>query len=386
MGGRIWYKGTQRADDSFDAHAEDYRFPLQDLSLSSPRSSLDSEFCFTFADIDRTTTPLGIPWELNKDTAFAFFALYIGLLWNIVALTVELSEGKKEKYQRAVETWRTKETHVLLEVQQLYGKLLHACLVVPAGRAYLTSLEAMLGICGNRPFMPFHSVKHLDEDLNWWSATLARPFVGRSIMQPQSLVDLHAFCDASTSVGVAITINGHWRAWTLRPGWQTLDGQRDIGWAECAGLELLILAIIQESIDSSHRHFRIYCDNRGIVDGWRNGRSRNRETNSIFRRIHARLAALNDEFSFHPRYVPSRDNPADGPSRGIFPPSRFLLPPVTLPDALSKFLVDAVIDSHPISICTPSQQPPDIELVDETPAQSFGDELFRYRTAWSEKT
>ena len=44
--------------------------------------------------------------------------------------------------------------HNLLEVQELYGKLLHAALVIPAGRAHLTSLEAMLAAFNDNPFLP----------------------------------------------------------------------------------------------------------------------------------------------------------------------------------------------------------------------------------------
>ena len=37
-------------------------------------------------------------------------------------------------------------THSLEDVEKLYGQLLHVCLVVPMGRAYLTELERMLNI------------------------------------------------------------------------------------------------------------------------------------------------------------------------------------------------------------------------------------------------
>jgi hypothetical protein len=39
--------------------------------------------------------------------------------------------------------------------------------------------------------------------------------------------------------------------------------------------------------------------------------------------------------------VPSSSNPADGPSRGIYPPSSLLLPPITLPPGLEQFLTDS---------------------------------------------
>lgn len=158
---------------------------------------------------------------------------------------VELSPVKKGKYLAGIEEWCSRSMHVLPDVQKLYGKLLHSCLVLRMGHTYLTSLETMLRISNNCPFMPHHPVKHLSKDLDWWCAELGQSFIGKSISQPGVLIDMHTFSDASSTVSIAIVINGYWRAWTLQPGWQTLDGKRDIGWAECVGFELLTLTILQ---------------------------------------------------------------------------------------------------------------------------------------------
>jgi hypothetical protein len=128
---------------------------------------------------------------------------------------VQLSAAKKEKYLASIAEWRVRKTHILLDVQKLYSRLLHSCLVIPAGCAYLTSLETMLIICTNHLFMPHHPPRHIDEDLDWWFTYLNQPFVRRPISKLTSLTDIHAFSDVSTSIGIAIVINGHWWAWTL---------------------------------------------------------------------------------------------------------------------------------------------------------------------------
>lgn len=97
---------------------------------------------------------------------FALMVLYLRLLWNLVRLMVKLSVAKKMKYLAAIMEWQSYITHVLLDIQRLYRKLLHFCLVVLIGRAYLMSLETMLRVCANSPFMPHHAVKHLKEDFN----------------------------------------------------------------------------------------------------------------------------------------------------------------------------------------------------------------------------
>jgi len=77
----------------------------------------------------------------------------------------------------AVEEWERKPMHTLLEVQQLHGKLLHVTLVVPAGRAYLTNLEAMLGIFHNHPFLPWTPPRHTANDLEWWKHLFRQPII-----------------------------------------------------------------------------------------------------------------------------------------------------------------------------------------------------------------
>ena len=106
------------------------------------------------ADIDNLSDDLGIPWERTKDVKFAPSLPYIGFLWNIEAKTVSIPEAKKTKYLVAIADWHAADTHTLEEAQRLHRRLMHACYVVPAGRAYLTSLEAFLGVFHDCPFLP----------------------------------------------------------------------------------------------------------------------------------------------------------------------------------------------------------------------------------------
>lgn len=216
---------------------------------------------------------------------------------------------------------------MLIETQRLFGKLLYACLVVPAGRAYLTELEAMLPIFGNRPHVPHSPPRNCAADLRWWSATLRQHSVSRLIPGPCEVLDPNAYSDASSGVGIAIWINGWWRAWCLIPGWKT--DNRDIGWAEAIGFEFLVLAITQSLEPRPTPYVKVYGDNRGIVEGWWRGRSRNRPTNGVFKCIHSITESASCTILTH--YVPSALNPADDPSRGKYPPRSLLLPPPSYP-------------------------------------------------------
>ncbi|KAF5383295.1 hypothetical protein D9615_004779 [Tricholomella constricta] len=310
---RIWYRGETMPNGLPMEFDEDLSYPVRDLSNSSPRSTLDAAYSYASADIDRVSETLGIPWEPTKTVEFDHHVQYLGLAWDLQEQSVSLPSAKKEKYLRAIQEWESQCTHTQEATQKLYGKLLHASLIIPAGRAYLTRLETMLGTFHGRPFTPHHAPTGTADDLGWWSRTLKHPCITRRIPGPIVLVDRQAFSDASSGVGIGITVGNRWRAWRLIPGWSG-EG-RDIGWAEAVGFELLICTLL--TVSSEGDELQVFGDNRGVVEGWWKGRSRNRPTNEVFKRIHARLA--NHACVIHSRYVPSRLNPAGKPSYTPFP-------------------------------------------------------------------
>ena len=100
-------------------------------------------------------------------------------------------------------------------------------------------------------------------------------------------------------------------------------------------MELLIRTILSAN---TLQGVQVFGDNTGVVEGWWTGRSRNTETNAVFRRIHELLEKHDTILTT--RYVNTSHNPADGPSRGAYPPTHLLLPPLNLPDELKPFLID----------------------------------------------
>ena len=91
---------------------------------------------------------------------------FLGFDWNLSDCTVALTEGKRIKYRTAIEAWLPNPTHDLEVTQRLYSKLLHTCLVIPAGQAYLTNLEVLMASFNNNPFVPHHAPRHTATDLS----------------------------------------------------------------------------------------------------------------------------------------------------------------------------------------------------------------------------
>ena len=333
-GGRVWFGGKGLPSGEAEEFDEDCSEELRDLSQASLRAAGDQDFTYADADIDELSACLGIRWQTSKTIPFGTEVPYLGFRWDMRTQLVHLPDEKKVKYLAAIADWQSKRTHNLLETQQLHGKLLHAALVIPAGRAHLTNLEAMLASFNSSPFLPHTPPRDTPHDLAWWQRQLGRANLFIPIPRPHPLVEYRAYSDASSGFGVAITVGERWRAWRLVPGWKSQG--RDIQWAEAIGFELLTICVY--SLSGRGDHIVVYGDNRGVVKGWWKRCSANRPTNHVFRRI-LQLSEDRDR-SVHTRYVPSADNPADAPSRGRYPPRSQLLDPITVPDAARPLLID----------------------------------------------
>ncbi|KAF7343054.1 Reverse transcriptase/ribonuclease H [Mycena venus] len=305
-GGRLWWGGAELPDGRIEEYDEDFTFPIRDLSGASPRSEVDSQYCYNFDDIDRVSIPLGMPWKTSKDFQFSSAAPFTGIIWDLDTRRISLTTEKKAKYRDDIAAWRSKRTHVLSDVRKLHGKLIHSCLIVPRGRAYLTGLEAMARYFHNSPFMPRTAPRSLAADLDWWFQILSSADLSRPIPGPCEVVNVHAYSDASSGIGIAIIIGPRWRAWRLVPGWESK--LRHIGWAEAIGFKFLVRTLILVC-KNLPPHIVVYGDNRGVVEGWWNGRSSNEEINTVFRRIHSISTDAN--VTIHTRYVPTDSNPAD---------------------------------------------------------------------------
>jgi hypothetical protein len=336
LGARRGWDGGDLPDGRPMELFEDYAFALQDLSRASPRSEHDARFTYAFQDIAALSDELGVIFGTDKDVPFGSSAPFTGLVWDVQSKTVGVADKKRLKYLAAIEVFVGSTTASLRDAQSVYGKLSYTTLVVAEGRAYLTGLERFMGAFARatNPFVRHRITDDIRRDLEWWTARLGTSIVPRALPVPAVVNDTRAYSDASSGVGIGIYIDGWWRAWRLRERWNA-DG-RDIGWAEAVGFELLLKILIGQGLVDQHAI--VWGDNKGVVEGWWRGRSRNIYTNQVFRRIHPLVGAA--ALHVHTRYVRSADNPADEPSRGIYGDAQRVLPRVELGPELEPYLLD----------------------------------------------
>jgi hypothetical protein len=205
---------------------------------------------------------------------------------------------------------------------------------------------------GFKPNTPVHTKHKLSipaaDDISWWRAKLSESFVGLTIMRPPDPLPNELFVDASTGWGIGLILDGKWLAWELKDGWKS-DG-RDIGWAEMVAVELAVRTLVTAKF--SNCHIIIRSDNKGVTGALAAGRSRGTQQNAILREI---VKLIQDKRIWVSTvWVSTHSNPADGPSRGVFPnrSSLYAFPP-KIPFHIQPYVHRSVDyhDSRITSIC-----------------------------------
>ena len=182
--------------------------------------------------------------------------------------------------------------------------------------------------------------------LNWRSPSSAGRSKHYSLtsthLQPALSQGLEIFVDASGS-GIGFVFGTQWLAWSFKKNGNFPlggDGKIVMSWAELLAVELGLRALITAGYISTD--ITVRSDNTGVIDAltkktWcpRHG------LEDILRNI----LSLSEKYKIglKPRWVSTKDNLADMPSRGVFPPRSlcFQFPP-KLPERLLDLLELAV--------------------------------------------
>jgi hypothetical protein len=302
-----------------------FRFPL--TLLPTPT------FSYSISDIYALARRLGWPWKESKTRPFSSEFKYLGFVWSLAAKTVQIPEQKKTRYLLKLAPWQVGQKFSRKEVESTLGTLVHCSLAVPDGRSRLPSISRFAASFNffSSPFVRRTPNPSVLSDIGWWRTQLTADFCGSTLSRPPPTSDVDFWVDASSSWGIGIVFDGVWDSWVLSPGWNS-DG-RNIGWAEFVAIELGLLFAIHRGF--SDTHFLIRSDNQGVIHAIEGGKSRSPSQNLVLQRITSLLSQHNLWISS--LYVPSIDNLADPPSRGLpaidrpRAPSSFILPSSLLP-------------------------------------------------------
>jgi hypothetical protein len=283
-----------------------FRFPIS-ITSGTPT------FSYSLSDIYSLAEQLGWPWKKSKTRPFEPQFKYLGFIWNLSTKTVQIPDAKKVSYLAKLQPWTSDQKFSKKEAESVLGTLVHCSLAIPDGRSRLPSISRFSSSFNHlsSPFARKTPGNIVLSDLQWWRTQLSADFCGSILSKPPPASHIEFWVDASSSWGIGVVFHNEWDFWKFQPGWDK-DG-RNIGWAEMVAIELGILFAIHRS--HTDIHFIIKSDNQGVIHGIRGGKSRSLQQNTVLQRITLLLSHYRLWISSE--YVPSLDNLADRPSRGL---------------------------------------------------------------------
>ncbi|KAE8185864.1 hypothetical protein CF336_g7226 [Tilletia laevis] len=289
----------------------------------------------TINDILAATRELDFPWNPEKTVDFKPNPKYIGWVFNIPERKAVLPREKAEKYVDRATPFEKGLQQDKNTTQKLLGSLQHVAFVARDLRPHLGSIASFLASWPEdkqyqKRFIPVEVQK---EAGFWVKALSIVPFIRSYALPPNRFPDT-VWVDASTEWGIGVIVGEAWGAWKWLPGWKA-DG-RGIGWAEAIALEFGLLAAKACGASNSTIDFR--SDNQGVLYSYKRGHSRGKQINTVLKRVVD--MERDDRLQLDIKYIESKLNPADDPSRGVFP-SGPRLPTFKIPPLVSAYVVPA---------------------------------------------
>jgi len=132
------------------------------------------------------------------------------------------------------------------------------------------------------------------------------------------------FVDAS-AIGIGFIFNDRWLAWTFVQGHPDIplgpDGHVVISWAELTAAEMGILAFVSAGYRNTQVILR--SDNEGVINALKKKTwTKNFGVDEILKRV---LKICQDyNLDVVPVWISTKTNPADKPSRGVYPPKNLM--------------------------------------------------------------
>jgi len=149
---------------------------------------------------------------------------------------------------------------------------------------------------------------------------------------------LGIFVDAST-YGIGFIFNSRWLAWKFVP--HPLlplgpDGKLIMSWAELVAVEMGMRTLIAAGLRNVM--VIVHSDNQGVVVALESGKwTQKYDLDEIVKRI--LLFSGKAGLSLKMKWIPTKENPADNPSRGVYPPAELAFDcRPSIPRALSEMI------------------------------------------------
>lgn len=288
---------------------------LDDFLVMGPAGSTGCQSALS--TLSSTCAELGIPLAADKREGPSASLIFLGFVLDSQAMEIRLPPQKLSALVALLEEWVVRKSCTKKELEQLVGKLNHACMVVSQGRVFLRRLYDVLGSVKKSYF---HLRLNLGcrSDLAWWSCFLPKS-------NGRSLAELTG--STRSSVVFASDASGYWGCGAVW-GEKWLQGAWPLGWDDVSIMvkELcpIVCACAVWGPGWRGESVLCQCDNLAVVCAINSGSSR--ESSGAVMHLLRSLFFIVSFFGFSLKasHVAGKNNgPADAISRDDLP--RFFL-------------------------------------------------------------
>ena len=248
---------------------------LDDLGAADEEETASN----AFISMEKLLEEIGIKESKKKACIPAVICIFLGILFNTVTMTMEITPDRMEEIELLLDEWEVKEKCTLRELQSLLGKLNFAASTIRAGRVFISRIINML-----RKFpKKGHCIveEDLKSDVKWWRKFM-RQYDGISILPPlrwdapDRIFSTDATLKACGGWSEGLAFHVEFPAEILRESGGNINE-----------LELMafVLAIRLFGERLCNRNILAYCDNKVSVDVVNSGAARNRFSQKCLREL-----------------------------------------------------------------------------------------------------
>ncbi|EHS64310.1 uncharacterized protein PGTG_20922 [Puccinia graminis f. sp. tritici CRL 75-36-700-3] len=286
--------------------------------------------------ITARSVSLGVATSEEKSTMFANEQKFIGFVWNGIEKTVRLTDKKLEERKNQIAVFlEERATFTFNEAEVLAGRLNHVSLLLPQLRCYIRSVYRWMNQWKKR-WANREIPQDVRDDLKFWTDTLNN-YQHTRLCPLTTPIEIKWVGDASTSYGIGVLVGDNWAQLKLKPGWEQAAPPRSIAWLETVAIRIGILMLQVIKPDLKGNNFIVYTDNTTTQSTLRSRKSKDHHSNLEWKEIQRLLIEM--ELDITPKRVVSKENTADGLSRGVVAPhtprNRVIFP---IPADLEKFM------------------------------------------------
>ena len=227
---------------------------LDDFAVLGP---VDSEQCGeSLGVLKAVCNDLGIPLAPEKQAGPSSEIEFLGIIIDTTQQELRLPEEKLTRLKVLGEQWKSRSSCTKRELESLLGTLQHACSVIPAGKAFLRQVIALLNVA-KQPHHHIRLNKNFRADLTWWRV-FARHWNGHALISGTHKEGISVTSDASGAWGCG--------AWSESKWFQLAWGEQSKHF-QIAIKELIPVMIASFLWGRNWRGYKItvYCDNEAVV-------------------------------------------------------------------------------------------------------------------------